>query len=113
MELRIIPARIATPGTTRLYRSSLVSRFQRVPHEQNRAAADRHVRDVESGPVPTECMKIEKVDDRPIENAVDHVPECPAQDQAQRKTEQPLRRVLPQEPRDPSGSGQCNDDEKL
>src|SRR5215213_7818902 len=112
MELRIIPAGVATPRTA-LYRSSLVSRFQRVPYQQNGAAADRHVRHVECGPVPPERMKIEEVHNRPIENAVDDVPERPPEDEAQRKTEQPLRRVLPQEPRDPHRSPERDRDEKL
>src|SRR5258706_15174882 len=44
------------------------------PHQQDRAACDRGIGDVESRPVPSPRVKIEKIHDRSDEDAIDHVP---------------------------------------
>ena len=46
---------------------------QRIEDQQRRAAADRHVCDVEGRVVPLLPVEVQEVDDVPVEQPVDHV----------------------------------------
>ena len=60
---------------------------QRVENEEYRAAADRDIGDVESGPVIAGGVEIEIVDDGPERDAIDHVAERAAENKGEREAE--------------------------
>ena len=65
-------------------------RPEAVPDQQHRATGDGRVGDVEGRPVLAIGMKIEEIDHRAEQDAVDHVAERTRQHQAQRQAEQLL-----------------------
>src|SRR5258706_1605934 len=76
------------------------------PHQQDRAACDRGIGDVESRPVPSPRVKIEKIHDRPDEDAIDHVADRTSEYQTQCQTKQRLARMFVQQPNHPD---RCDD----
>src|SRR5690606_7073242 len=78
---------------------------QLVVDEQDRADADRAVGDVEGRPVPAAQMEVEKIDDVAVDQAVDDVADCTAENQRQRPAEQPLTGMPVQQPDDEQRCG--------